>query len=156
MGGSPRGDVARRAAGSRRMHFYRVVTAVLAVGFLTVVAFRVWAVGQVGMTVFLTTILISLVFMVFSILASAANPEHTGDPGPLRVTVVIPAHNEDRETVRAVLASISAQTVLPSTVIRVEDGSDAENVCRDDFVRWAATMPTIRGALPVHHKLRRA
>lgn len=134
---------ARRAAGGRRVHFYPVVTAVLVVGFAAAIVFRVWVVGRTGTTVFMTTILVSLAFMIFSITASATNPEYTGDPGPLRVTVVIPTYNEDRETLRAVLASISAQTVLPNTVILVEDGSDAENVCRDDFARWAATVPTI-------------
>jgi hyaluronan synthase len=62
----------------------------------------------------------------------------------LRVTVVVPAHNEDPAMFRAMLDSVAAQTRLPQRIHVVENGDPAAGYkpsLRPAFEAWATAAP---------------
>lgn len=59
-----------------------------------------------------------------------------------RVTVVVPLHNEDPTTFRALLDTIAAQSRLPQRIHIVDNGSSSDD-CRHVFNDWALTAPSM-------------
>jgi hyaluronan synthase len=58
-----------------------------------------------------------------------------------RVTVVVPLHNEDPATFRALLDSVTAQSRLPQRLHVIDNGS-ANDDCHRVFDEWARSAPT--------------
>ncbi|WP_055589319.1 glycosyltransferase [Streptacidiphilus griseoplanus] len=58
-----------------------------------------------------------------------------------RVTVIVPLHNEDPKTFRALLDSVAAQSRLPQRLHVVDNGSSNRD-CAAVFDDWALTAPT--------------
>ncbi|MBP1040119.1 glycosyltransferase [Vagococcus sp. BWB3-3] len=85
-------------------------------------------------------VVIAFCWNLFLTLSSYFNPVYVLPEGrsvkELKTAVVIPVYNEDKVIFEKVLASLSAQTVLPDYVYIVEDGSLEENKCEVLFKKW--------------------
>lgn len=113
--------------------------------FLVLVILAGYHLLRASQSTFWTTpiVIVSFLWMVFTLFSSFANKTYAGVPPLLHSTVVIPVYNEDPESFRKVLESLSAQTVKPNVVYVVEDGSAPKNVVKHIFDDWKAGNPDI-------------
>lgn len=90
-------------------------------------------------------IYISFSWNIFVLVSSYFNPTYIQPKEDiefnLKTTVVIPIYNEDSETFKMTLKSLSSQTRLADVVCVIEDGSLEENKCQHIFERWAIDYP---------------
>lgn len=80
-------------------------------------------------------IMLSFVWLVIIIVAAHFNRPVRGPAPNMRVGVVIPSHNEDPEMLKAMLASLDIQSVLPIAVYFVENG-ETNGEAKEIFTSW--------------------
>lgn len=101
--------------------------------------------GQLGIPIWrIPVIIVSFIWLVLTITAAHLHrPATNPTPRDLKVAAVIASHNEDPNMLRAMFASMDAQTILPHALYFVENGGtngDAERI----FNEWAASTPIQR------------
>ncbi|WP_438762589.1 glycosyltransferase [Enterococcus sp. AZ135] len=67
--------------------------------------------------------------------------DEMNDPKKLKTAVVIPVYNEDRVMFSKMLKSLSDQTMTPTVVYIVEDGSKEEHLVEEIVSQWKKEVP---------------
>ena len=97
--------------------------------------------GQLGMPFWrIPVIMLSFVWLMIIVGAAHLNFPSRKKVPSLSVGVIIPSLNEDPMMMRAMLASLDGQTVLPEAVYFIENGP-TNGMAKQVFDEWAAATP---------------
>lgn len=99
-------------------------------------------------------VILAFFWTIYSITCALRSKHYSGETPALKSTILIPVYNEDVASFHKVLESIVQQTILPTYVYIIDDGSAKENCVRkivEDFreeytsIEWFYTFSENRG-----------
>jgi len=128
----------RLQGGTGRVRLRRWYPLVGTLVFAGLLALGLYHAGQLQIPSWrIPVVIVSFLWLGVTIVAAHLNRPVRGHASTLKIGVIVPSHNEDPAMLRAMLASLDAQTILPHAVYFIENGGtngDAERI----FNEWSA------------------
>lgn len=125
----------------------RLIYAAIMIGILLFTVYHAYRYQYESWVWYYPFIVMSFIWSTFQLYSSITykayeltNTKEFYHLNELHSVVVMPVYNEDKETFAQTLESISNQSVRPSVVYIVEDGSKPENMVEDIVKDWAKTV----------------